>query len=122
MKNILVVLLLCGASITAHAGFKLLTTEMLVSTVLMSSELSRAKSENKQLSSLRLKNIAIQSNSETKLTEVYLTYQNDGAPCTVKFEVKAINTVPKGAAGVNMVAKIDSVKSVCAVYSQGAGF
>ena len=115
MKKVLTVFALIGLSSTAFAGFNLLTTEKVVTTVLESQELAQEKDSNSYLSSLPLKSISIQSNDEKQLTEVYLTYQNSGAPCTVKAEVKAVNTVPAGAAGVNMVAQIETLRSACAV-------
>lgn len=115
MKRLSIIVAVLALSASAHAGFKILTMEGVVAAVLNSKELAAEKESNRYLSSLQLRSIDI--DGEKGLTNVYLTYSSDGkAPCTVKAEVRSINTVPRGAAGVNMVAHIESIQSVCASF------
>ena len=108
MTKLFAMAAICVLSATANAGFNVMTNEDKVVAVLQSKELVDAKESDANLASLPLKSITVDDN------KVYLTYSDGSAPCSVLAEIKGVNTVPDGAAGVNIVPQVVSLNAACA--------
>lgn len=118
MKKIIVFLTTVLVSLPIYAmsmDSGLLTMEEVVSTVLQSSELKAEKDNNVYLKSLSLKSIDIESVDGETVVNLQYDKMTGGASCGVIANVKAVSTVPEGAVGVNMVAKITRIYSACAL-------
>ena len=108
MHKLFALISLLVITASAHAGFDIMTDEDKVMAVLISAELQTAKQSDSRFEGLLLKNISVEE------YQVIITYSYDEMTCIVRAVVVGSDTIPDGAAGVNIAAKVKSVNSICA--------